>query len=282
MRPSRRQLLQGLAATALVAPAGAWGFGDSSRFVPAVAQHGGNWRGRITALRRLAWELQRRTSVEVVLDARPLPLDSPELFKHPFLYLGSDGPLPAFSNPEVENLRRYLTFGGLLVADANDGSDGPLPAFSNPEVENLRRYLTFGGLLVADANDGSDGNGFDPSFRREMERVLPNAPLGDLSADHVVFKSFYLLDAAPGRLLNRPQLQAAYAGKRAAVLYSQNDVAGAWSRAEGGSWEYECSPGGEPQRELALRLGVNLAMYGLCLDYKDDAVHLPMILKKRR
>jgi len=249
MRPSRRQLLQGLAATALVAPAGAWGFGDSSRFVPAVAQHGGNWRGRITALRRLAWELQRRTSVEVVLDARPLPLDSPELFKHPFLYLGSDG---------------------------------PLPAFSNPEVENLRRYLTFGGLLVADANDGSDGNGFDPSFRREMERVLPNAPLGDLSADHVVFKSFYLLDAAPGRLLNRPQLQAAYAGKRAAVLYSQNDVAGAWSRAEGGSWEYECSPGGEPQRELALRLGVNLAMYGLCLDYKDDAVHLPMILKKRR
>jgi len=249
MRPSRRQLLQGLAATALVAPRAGWGFGDSSRFVPAVAQHGGNWRGRVVALRRLAWELQRRTSVEVVLDARPLPLDSPELFKHPFLYLGSDG---------------------------------PLPALSSAEVENLRRYLTFGGLLVADANDGSDGTAFDATFRQQLERVLPGSPLGDLSMDHVLFKSFYLLDAAPGRLLNRPQIQAALVGKRAAVLYSQNDVAGAWSRAEGGSWEFECAPGGEPQRELAIRLGVNMAMYGLCLDYKDDAVHLPMILKKRR
>jgi hypothetical protein len=249
MRPSRRQLLQGLAATALIAPRAGWGFGDSSRFVPAVAQHGGNWRGRVVALRRLAWELQRRTSVEVVLDARPLPLDSPELFKHPFLYLGSDG---------------------------------PLPALSSAEVENLRRYLTFGGLLVADANDGSDGTAFDATFRQQLERVLPGSPLGDLSMDHVLFKSFYLLDAAPGRLLNRPQIQAALVGKRAAVLYSQNDVAGAWSRAEGGSWEFECAPGGEPQRELAIRLGVNMAMYGLCLDYKDDAVHLPMILKKRR
>jgi hypothetical protein len=249
MHPSRRQLLQGLAATALLPSGAALGFGDSSRFVPAVAMHGGNWRGRVAALRRLAWEVQRRTSVEVVLDARPLPLDSPELFKHPFLYLGSDG---------------------------------PLPAFSAAEVENLRRFLTFGGLLVADANDASDGTGFDGSFRRELQRVLPQSPLGDLSMDHVLFKSFYLLDAAPGRVLNRPQVQAALVGKRAAVLYSQNDVAGAWSRSEGGSWEYECTPGGEPQRELALRLGVNLALYALCLDYKDDAVHLPMILKKRR
>ena len=29
-------------------------------------------------------------------------------------------------------------------------------------------------------------------------------------------------------------------------------------------------------------LATNVAMYALCLDYKDDAVHLPAILKKRR
>jgi hypothetical protein len=30
-----------------------------------------------------------------------------------------------------------------------------------------------------------------------------------------------------------------------------------------------------------MRLGVNVAMYALCTDYKDDAVHLPFILKRR-
>ena len=40
--------------------------------------------------------------------------------------------------------------------------------------------------------------------------------------------------------------------------------------------------GGERQREMAFRLGINLAMYALCLDYKADQVHVPFILKKRR
>ena len=66
------------------------------------------------------------------------------------------------------------------------------------------------------------------------------------------------------------------------MVYSQNDLAGAWERDESGAYAYEVSPGGEPQRELAVRVGINVCMYALCLDYKDDAVHLPLILKKRR
>jgi len=246
MRFSRRTLLA--ASTALTAKS-AFGFGDASRFVPAVAQHKGHWDVRNSGLRRLAWELQRRTSVEVVLDARTMKLDSPDLFEHPFLYLGADGELP------------------------------PL---ENAEVENLRRYLTFGGFLLADANDGSDGNGFDASFRRELARVLPNAPLAALPATHVVFKTFFLLDAAPGRLLNKPFIEAAQLGKRAAVMYSQNDVMGALARDESGGYLYDVSPGGERQREYATRLALNIAMYAMCLDYKDDAVHLPLIMKRRR
>jgi hypothetical protein len=98
----------------------------------------------------------------------------------------------------------------------------------------------------------------------------------------VVFKSFFLLDSAPGRLLNKPVLEAAQVGKRAAVLYSQNDVLGALNRDEAGTWEYEPTPGGSRQRELATRLALNVAMYALCLDYKDDAVHLPVIMNRRR
>jgi hypothetical protein len=243
---SRRLLLS--TAPALAA-ARAFAFGDASLFVPAVAQHGGRWDARLSALRRLSWELQRRTSIEVSLEVRPMQLSSPHLFDYPFVYFGGDG---------------------------------EIPALRTEELENLRRYLTFGGFIFADANDGSDGNGFDASFRREMARVLPQSPLTPVPLAHVVFKSFFLLDAAPGRLLHKPQLESCNVNKRAAVIYSQNDVLGALARDEGGGYEFEVVPGGEAQREIATRLMVNAVMYAMCLDYKDDAVHLPAIMKRRR
>jgi hypothetical protein len=248
-RLTRRNLLLGTAALAPLLSQRAAAFGEKSRFIPAIVKHGGRWDARLNGLRRIAWELQRRTSVEVLPEARPCLLDSSEIFEYPFLYFGGEGDFPA-------------------LRDA--------------EVENLRRYLTFGGFLLADANDGSDGSGFDASFRREIARVLPQSKLTAVPSSHVVFKSFFLLDAAPGRLLNKPQMEACTLGKRAAVMYSQNDLAGAWSRTEAGDFEFDVSPGGEPQREIAIRIGINLLMYALCLDYKDDAVHLPIILEKRR
>lgn len=244
----RRALLAGMISAPWLSRR-ALAFGDSARFIPAVAQHGGRWDARLSGLRRLAWELQRRTSVEVVPDSRPFALSSAKLFEYPFVYFGGEGEFP------------------------------PLSA---AEIENLRRYLTFGGFMLADANDGSNGAGFDRAFRREMTRVLPRNPLGPLPSSHVVFKTYFMLDAAPGRLLNRGQLEACTLGKRASVIYSQNDLAGAWNRDEGGDYEFEVSPGGEPQRELAFRIGINICMYALCLDYKDDAVHLPLIMNKRR
>lgn len=246
---SRRNLLQALCLLPSLWPGGARAFGDSARFVPAIAQFKGRWDARTSGLRRMAWELQRRTSVEVVPDARPFPLSSPKLFEYPFLYLGGDGAMSPWSHAEIENVRRYLTFGGFVLADANDASDGA---------------------------------GFDGSFRREMARVLPQTPLAPVPGEHVIFKSYFLLDSAPGRLLKKGQLEACVLGKRSAVVYTQNDLLGAFNREEGGGYEFEVSPGGEPQRELAIRLGINLCMYALCLDYKDDAVHLPLILKKRR
>lgn len=243
---SRRHLIT--AASSLCASK-AFAFGDASLFVPAIAQHGGKWDARLSSLRRLAWELQRRTSIEVSLEVRPLQLSSPKIFEHPFLYLGGEG---------------------------------DFPALRTEEIENLRRYLTWGGFLFADANDASDGNGFDAAFRREIARVLPQNPLEPVSLAHVVFKSFFLLDASPGRVLKKPQLEWCSLGKRGAVLYSQNDVLGALARDEGGGYEFEVMPGGEAQREIATRLMVNAVMYALCLDYKDDAVHLPAIMKRRR
>lgn len=244
----RRDFLRGLlAATTLLAlPGGASAFGETSRLLFIQGRHGGNWRPRANALRRLAFEIGVRTSIATSPEERSLPLDSAELFRFPFLYLAGEGPLPPLSRAEVENLRRYLTYGGFLLCD--------------------------------DAGDGRFAEGCE----RELARVLPGHPIGRIPSDHVLYKSFYLIDQPAGRVLARPYLAGAMEGNRLAAVISANDLGGAWARDELGSWEYEVVPGGESQREVAIRLGTNLAMYSMCTDYKDDQVHLPFIMKRRR
>jgi len=246
----RRAFLEllGAAVTAAALPFRARAFGETGRLTVGHVQHGGRWNPRPRAFRRLAWELAKRTSIDPAPDAVPVRLDRPGLHRHPMLYLAGDGPMPA-------------------LGDA--------------ERSALRRHLQFGGFLLVDAADGSDGTGFDASVRAELARLLPASPLQPIPRDHVLFKSFYLVDRQGGRLLVRPWLEAQAIDGRLAVVYSQNDLAGAWARSELGDWEYPCSPGGEPQREIAFRIGVNVAMYALCTDYKDDAVHLPFIMKRR-
>jgi hypothetical protein len=106
--------------------------------------------------------------------------------------------------------------------------------------------------------------------------------LAALRRDHVVYKSFYLLDGPAGRVAATPDLEAIELGGRLAVIASGNDLLGALARDSFGTWEMEVTPGGEAQREKAIRLGVNLAMYAMCLDYKEDQVHIPFIMKRRR
>jgi uncharacterized protein DUF4159/TAT (twin-arginine translocation) pathway-exported protein len=246
----RRTFLKTAAAAAasLALPRRALALPPTSTLVVGQIQHGGRWNPRPTALRRLSWELAQRTSIETGADAVPVRLGAPGLHRTPMLYLAGDG---------------------------------ALPPFSDPEIAALRRHLQYGGFLLVDAADGSDGGGFDASVRRELARVLPTSPLARVAREHVLYKTFYLLDRQGGRTLVKPWLEGQALNGRLAVVYSQNDLGGAWARGALGDWEYACTPGGEPQREVALRLGVNIAMYALCTDYKDDAVHLPFIMRRR-
>ena len=80
-------------------------------------------------------------------------------------------------------------------------------------------------------------------------------------------------------LLARPQEGSFPA--QAQVLFSEHDLGGALARGATGTWEQAVMPGGDLQRERAIRLAVNVAMYVLCSNYKDDQVHAPFLMRRR-
>src|SRR5512138_920126 len=119
---SRRAFLRGAAAAgaALLLPRGARALSDPSKLTFGVVQHGGNWNPRPSALRRLGWELTRRTSIETSDEPVAVRLDRPGLHEHPMLFLSGTGTMPPLSEAERSALRRFLQYGGFLLADAAD------------------------------------------------------------------------------------------------------------------------------------------------------------------
>jgi hypothetical protein len=262
---NRRELLAGAAAAAasLALPRAARAIGPGSQLrFGELALPGAPAGLRSSGLERLGWEVAFRTSIDVGRE-NPVPasLASEKLFESPFLFLAGD--------------RRFA-----------------LP--SPRELEALRRHLTFGGMLLVDSAEGRAGGEFDAAVRALVRELFPppHPGLVTLPADHVVMKSFYLVRQVAGRVAALPHLEAVIlggglgggpgGGGRAAIVYSQNDLAGAWAKDPLGKWAYQCHPGGETQREHAFRLGINLVMYSMCLDYKTDQVHVPFIMRRRR
>jgi len=204
---------------------------------------------RPTALRRLAWELERRTSLITVPDPVAVAPASSELFRYPLVLLSGD--------------RAF-----------------PLP--SEAETMRLRRFLTLGGCLLIDSAEGRAGGAFDASVRKLLAHVLPGDVPARVADDHVLWKSFYILHGMAGRLLAAPYLEAVERDRRLAVIYSQNDLCGALARDGYGRWEHDVVPGGEEQREQSFRFAVNVVMYALCLDYKTEQAHIDFIMRTRR
>ena len=126
---------------------------------------------------------------------------------------------------------------------------------SESDIARLRRYITYGGFLLIDSCEGRAGGGFDESVRRLLAQTLPGELPIRIPESHVLWKSFYVLHGAPGRIIAAPYLEGVERDRRLAVVYTQNDLGGAWARDGFGRWEHEVVPGGDDQREEAFRLG---------------------------
>ena len=119
---------------------------------------------------------------------------------------------------------------------------------------------------------------------RRLVGAIKIPGLVPIPPDHVLTKSFYLLHEFPGRwnvgsLWVEPVEDRVNDGV-SSVVVGANDWAAAWAVDGQGRPAFAVVPGDEPQREMAMRFGINLVMYVLTGNYKSDQVHVPAILER--
>ncbi|WP_376874667.1 DUF4159 domain-containing protein [Albirhodobacter sp. R86504] len=178
--------------------------------------------------------------------------------------------------------------------------DQPTP--SAQAYLKINRYLRSGGMILFDTRDaGIAGFGTATPEGRRLQALaapLDIPPLEPIPQDHVITRSFYLLQDFPGRHARTAVwVEAAVDAEEAAnegmpfrqlndgvtpVVMGGNDWAAAWAVDARGAAMFPVGRGmgGERQREVAYRFGINLIMHVLTGNYKSDQVHVPALLER--
>lgn len=183
---------------------------------------GGDWYANPSGLPNLLKEIRSRTGIPVSERPATTRLTDPSLWSYPYLYMTGHG-----------NVK-----------------------FSDEEIAILRRYLESGGFLHAD-----DNYGMDSSFRREIQRVFPEAELREVPVDHPVYHMKYDFPRGLPKIHQHdgepPQGFGIFHGGRLVVYYSfESDLGNGWEDAQ----TYDDTPA---LREQAFRMGVNLFLFAL-------------------
>jgi len=175
--------------------------------------------------------------------------------------------------------RDPLTFFPLLYWPVTE-SQTPI---SEATIGRLNRFMATGGTILFDLLDGG-GTAASGGLLRQLTRGLDIPPLTPVPPDHVLTKAFYLMQVFPGRWadgrvwVERPGERVNDGVSR--IIVGSNNWAAAWAIDAQGRHLFPAVPGGERQREMAYRFGVNLVMYTLTGNYKSDQVHVSSILER--
>jgi hypothetical protein len=166
----------------------------------------------------------------------------------------------------------------------------PITADAAPDaaaIAALNDFTSKGGIILIDTRGSGSGEGFAPGTDAALKRItqgLAVPPLAPLNSDHVLARSFYLLQDFPGRFTGDTvwvqRDQDRNNDSVTPVIIGGNDWAAAWAVDDQQRNPYATIPGGARQRTLAYRFGVNLVMYALTGNYKGDQVHVPAILER--
>ncbi|MBL8883465.1 MAG: DUF4159 domain-containing protein [Hyphomicrobium sp.] len=171
-------------------------------------------------------------------------------------------------------------------------------ALPDAVIAKIDAYMKEGGLIIFDTRDYGQGGvnalpigGKSGNALQRLLGKLDVPRLEPVPENHVVTKSFYLLHSFPGRwdggnlwveAINHDngERQARVADGVTSIMITSNDFAAAWALDNRGRPVYPVVPGGENQREMAFRAGVNIVMHALTGNYKSDQVHVPAMLER--
>ena len=217
---------------------------QGGKFVFAQLSYSGNWDTRPTVWDRISEFLTISTSVKSIRERQIVQIKDEELFWSPFL---------------------------VITGDSDFGK------FSDDEIKIIKRYVQCGGMIFIDDSSGKKGSGFDKSIRDMVNKLSPENPLERIPTTDAMFKSFYLLQNVSGRIIINRYFEGCKIGDRYSIIYSQNDLLGAWEKDNLGNYIYPCD---DKQRWEAKKMTINIIMYALTGTYKSDTIHLPFIKSK--
>ncbi len=196
---------------------------------------------------------------------------------------------------EVDPARDELAFYPLLYWPVVASAPPPPPA----TVSKIAAYMKNGGTILFDTRDALSSLPGGPPTPEGLwlQRLLTGVDVPELEPVphvHVVTKTFYLIDGFVGRYttgqtwiealppsppdqMNRP---ARSGDSVSPIVITSNDLAAGWATDSEGEPVYPLVPGGNRQREFAIRGGINLVMYTLTGNYKADQVHVRDLLER--
>ena len=166
---------------------------------------------------------------------------------------------------------------------------------SDKTLAKIDAYMKQGGMIVFDTRD-QERVAYGGSQGKALTRLIGQLDIPALEpvpGNHVLTRSFYLMNSFPGRwdggslwVEAEPSDETERNARSrrtdgvSSVVITSNDLASAWALDEANRPLYPVVPGGELQREMAFRAGVNLVMYALTGNYKADQVHVPALLER--
>ncbi|MEM9417534.1 MAG: DUF4159 domain-containing protein [Planctomycetota bacterium] len=167
--------------------------------------------------------LADETHVRTHPDLIPVKSESGELFDYPFAVMTGEG---AFNLTE-------------------------------PQLDNLRTYLTHGGFVIASA--GCSSKDWNHSFGKAVGQLFPDAELTTLDAEHPIFHTVYDITTSKYKSggSKLPELRALELDGRVVMIWSPdglNDTANAGPNC--------CCCGGN-EIKSAKQLNVNILAYAL-------------------
>jgi len=183
---------------------------------------GGDWYSADRALRNLIVYARANTNLDLAPEPVAVEPSSQKLFSCPVVFINGHGNV----------------------------------SFSVDDALNLRNYLTAGGFLFA-----NDDYGMDPSFRREMKKVFPDADWMELPFSHPIYHSLYNFPNGLPKIHEHDKLPAQgfglfLNGVMVAFYNYQADICDGWE---------DESVHGDPadKRKAALEMGTNVLVYAL-------------------